>query len=66
MEFLTEARSLITLLSFIAFVGIVLWAWSSRRKHDFDEAANLPFADDEMQKRTIERNAVEEQKKHHG
>lgn len=31
---------------FIAFIGVVLWAYSSKRKSSFDEAANLPFADD--------------------
>ena len=31
----------------VAFIGVVLWAYSSKRKNSFDEAANLPFADDE-------------------
>ena len=31
----------------LTFLGIVAWAWSSRRKTDFDEAARLPFLDDE-------------------
>ena len=31
---------------FIAFISVVLWAYSSKRKSNFDEAANLPFADD--------------------
>ena len=26
------------------FAGIVAWAWSGRRKHDFEEAARLPLA----------------------
>ena len=51
---MTFFRSLITVLLFVAFVGIFLWAWSSRRKRDFEEAANLPFADDETEKRTKE------------
>jgi cytochrome c oxidase cbb3-type subunit 4 len=46
-------RALITLVSFISFIGIVWWAWSSRRASAFTEAANLPFADEEMQQRTI-------------
>ena len=25
------------------FVAIVVWAWSGRRKRDFDEAARLPL-----------------------
>ena len=28
----------------VAFVGIVVWAWSGRRERQFDEAANAPFA----------------------
>lgn len=43
----TDARSMFTLLSFLTFVGIVLWAYSGRRKADFETAANLPFVDDE-------------------
>jgi cytochrome c oxidase cbb3-type subunit 4 len=33
-----------TLVTFVTFVGIVFWAWSRKRKHEFDEAANAPFA----------------------
>jgi len=36
-------RSVMTLVAFVIFLGIVAWAWSSRRKTDFDEAARLPF-----------------------
>jgi cytochrome c oxidase cbb3-type subunit IV len=36
-----------TLLLMIAFIGIVYWAWSSRRHKDFKEAANLPLEEDE-------------------
>ena len=31
----------------VAFAGIFLWAYSSRRKDDFADAANLPLEDDE-------------------
>jgi cytochrome c oxidase cbb3-type subunit 4 len=41
-------RSLITVLSLVAFLGIVFWAWSAKRKPAFDEAALLPFADDDV------------------
>lgn len=34
---------LITLLFLVIFVGIVLWAYSGRRRKDFDEAARLPL-----------------------
>ncbi len=48
-SFLTDVgtiRGLGTVVVFIAFIGVVLWAYSSKRKSNFDEAANLPFADD--------------------
>ena len=40
-------RAIITALSFLVFVGIVVWAYSARTKARFDEAAQLPFADDD-------------------
>ena len=39
-------RGIGTAVVFIAFIGVVLWAYSNKRKSNFDEAANLPFADD--------------------
>ena len=36
--------SVFTVLSFVVFVGIVIWALSKRRKRAFDEAAREPFA----------------------
>lgn len=42
-----DLRSIITAVSFVTFVGIVLWAWSSRRKAAFEEAAHLVFDDED-------------------
>lgn len=39
-----DVRVVLTVLSFLVFVGIGVWAYSRRRQHDFDEAANLPFS----------------------
>jgi cytochrome c oxidase cbb3-type subunit 4 len=36
-------RGLVTLLLMLAFVGLVVWAYSKRRKADFDEMAQMPF-----------------------
>ena len=33
-----------TVLAFVAFLGIVAWAYGSGRRRAFDEAANAPFA----------------------
>jgi cytochrome c oxidase cbb3-type subunit 4 len=43
---LNDLRSLATVLIFLAFLGIAAWAWSSRRRADFDAAAQLPLVDD--------------------
>ncbi|ARN74745.1 cbb3-type cytochrome oxidase subunit 3 [Oceanicoccus sagamiensis] len=40
-------RGLATVFAMIAFIGVCIWAYSKKRKADFDEAANLPFADDD-------------------
>ncbi|MBZ9539271.1 cbb3-type cytochrome c oxidase subunit 3 [Modicisalibacter tunisiensis] len=40
-------RGVMTLLIMIAFLGVVAWAFSRRRRDDFDEASRLPFADDD-------------------
>ena len=34
---------LITLILMILFLGIVIWAYSGKRKKSFDEAARLPL-----------------------
>ena len=46
-------RGLSTILVMIVFLGICLWAFNSRKKKDFDDAANLPFQDDDIAERTL-------------
>ena len=41
-------RGIFTALALVAFVGVWIWAWRSKRKSAFDDAANLPFADDNI------------------
>jgi cytochrome c oxidase cbb3-type subunit 4 len=43
---INDLRIVVTLLSFAAFAGIVIWAWSQRNRAAFQEAAMLPFADE--------------------
>jgi cytochrome c oxidase cbb3-type subunit 4 len=33
-----------TVIAFVAFLGIVAWAYGSGRRKAFEEAANAPFA----------------------
>ena len=46
MDPINAFRSLVTVLLFLLFLGIVAWAYSSRNRSAFDEAAALPFRDD--------------------
>lgn len=50
-----------TVIVFITFIAIVIWAWSSKRKKSFDEAANIPLEDDVEE--VVSNNKIEE--KHH-
>lgn len=38
--------SIWTAVLFVIFIGIAVWAWSSRQKKAFDEAANIPFKEE--------------------
>ena len=58
-----------TVLVTLAFIGVCWWAFSPRRKKRFDEAANLPFADesqDDEQARSQETGAEQQRKPHSG
>ncbi len=43
-----------TITCFIAFVAVVYWAYSRKNKQRFEDAAALPFADDELAKNTTD------------
>jgi cytochrome c oxidase cbb3-type subunit IV len=43
---INDMRAAITLLAFITFLGIVFWAYHRKSRRSFDEAAQLPFAED--------------------
>lgn len=40
-------RSLVTVAAFCCFVAIVLWAYSKSARKGFEEAAMLPFQDED-------------------
>ncbi len=50
---INDFRSWHTVLMFVVFIGIVAWAWSKKRKKSFDDAANLPFADESQHESTV-------------
>ena len=42
-----SASSVMTVISFVTFIGIVVWTFALHRGADFEQAAALPFADEE-------------------
>jgi len=36
-----------TIVVFLLFIAIVLWAWSDRNKGEFEAAAQIPFDEDD-------------------
>jgi cytochrome c oxidase cbb3-type subunit IV len=43
---LNTLKGLSTVLVMITFVGVCWWAFAPSRRKQFNDAANLPFADD--------------------
>lgn len=41
-------RSLVTLVSLTMFIGLMVWTWNRRQRSGFEEAAHLPFLDDDQ------------------
>jgi cytochrome c oxidase cbb3-type subunit 4 len=41
---------LFTVVLLLAFIGIVIWAWSVRRREQFEAAARQPLEEDEQQR----------------
>lgn len=46
--------SIWTVIVTILFIGIALWAWSSKNKARFEEAARIPLEDDDASDRRAE------------
>lgn len=55
-------RGIATILAMLAFIGVIVWAYSSYKKKDFEEAAQLPFAD-EPEEAKMPENENENEKK---
>lgn len=55
-----DLQALATVLTTVAFAIVVFWAYSKKNKKRFEEAANLPFAD-EPDKKEQERKTGEQE-----
>ncbi|WP_320825634.1 cbb3-type cytochrome c oxidase subunit 3 [Reinekea sp.] len=43
---INDLRALATVFTTVAFGAVCVWAYSGKNKKRFDEAANIPFADE--------------------
>ena len=57
---LATFHSLWTIVVLVVFIGIVVWAWSGKRKQAFEEAARIPLDEDQPAP------TRSSQEKHHG
>jgi len=64
MEYMNSIQMLWTIVAFILFIGIVIWAWSSKRNEEFHEAKNLIFEEDDAEL-SHENNQSKLGNKHH-
>ncbi|MDP1527369.1 MAG: cbb3-type cytochrome c oxidase subunit 3 [Rhodocyclaceae bacterium] len=48
---INDLRAIATVMLFVAFIAIVVWAYSGKRKQAFDEAALLAVGEDDEVKR---------------
>jgi len=48
-----------TVLAMVAFIGVCVWAWSSKNKQRFDEAAQLPFMDDDLDVNDLDKQSLD-------
>ena len=51
---INDLRGISTAFLMMSFIGMCFWAYNGKRKKTFDEAANLPFADEELNLRTMQ------------
>ena len=56
MQIYSTMASVLTVISFFVFVGIVFWAYSKGRQKAFDQAALEPFALPDEREATHETN----------
>lgn len=57
-------QSIWTVLALVIFVAIVVWAWSDRRKEEFDKAARMALDEGDLKNQS--RTEGETIRGHHG
>lgn len=60
---INDIRAWQTAILLLTFIGIVIWAYSRRRRASFDQAAHLPFDDEALNQKTIDAMQHEDEEK---
>lgn len=64
MEYMNNIQMLWTIVAFVTFVGIIIWAWSSKRADEFHEAENLIFESDDNKLSSVNKQSQSGTKHH--
>jgi cytochrome c oxidase cbb3-type subunit 4 len=60
---INDIRGLLTpIVGIILFLGIVKWVYGRKSRRIYDEAANLPFADDDDDTASLKADAADQRK----
>jgi cytochrome c oxidase cbb3-type subunit 4 len=53
MDIMALIQSIWTIVVMVIFFGILVWAFSRKRKQEFDDAAHLPIDDDDSVEKIV-------------
>ncbi|OFA33247.1 cytochrome-c oxidase [Glaciecola punicea] len=53
--------SIYTVIVFVAFIGAIWWAFNSRNKDKFDDAANIIFEEEKQEKQDNNQSSKKDQ-----
>ena len=53
---INDIRSWHTVILFVVFIAIVIWAWSGKTKRRFEDASQLPFNEPEHPRDSLKTN----------
>ena len=59
---INDLRSIVTVAGLLCFLAIVAWAYGKSSKKGFEEAANLPFAEEDDHGPAGDRRAIADTK----
>ena len=59
-------QSVWTVIALVVFIGIVIWAYSKRKKADFEEAGRMALNDDKPVQQSMNKTAADNRSRDNG